>query len=289
MRRTTENIGCTTLILGAMLASALPAAAWGRQAHEMINAAAIKTLPEPLRSYFQPHQFYLVEHASDPDALAGNDPEEQRHHFADVDAYDSYPFQKFRRQFVAQGRPPTPTEAKNGDAMWEIEKFTLRLASDFRNRQWNAADHDAVFAAHYAADLTQPLHTVSNFDGQRTGQNGIHQRFETAVVRFYADQWLLHPAPAAAVADLRERIFDEFLKSHQASLLVFAADRKSRVRFRYGDAHFLPTFARLAGPLAQTQIEDAASFVGSLWYTAWVRAGKPDLSGWKTGAGGGSH
>ncbi|MGH9401467.1 MAG: hypothetical protein ACRD2P_05095, partial [Terriglobia bacterium] len=260
------------------------AGAWGRQAHEMINAAAIKALPEPLRSYFRPHQFYLVEHASDPDTLAGRDRAEERHHFADVDAYDPYPFRAFQRQFVAADRPPTPVEIENGDAMWQIERFTARLASDFRARRWDDADRDAIFSAHYAADLTQPLHTVVNFDGQRTGQNGIHQRFETGVVRFYADRWKLQVRPAASVPNLRERIFAEFIHSYQASSPIFAADKKVRSRWGYGDPHFLPAFAQRAGPLAQAQIEDAASFVGSLWYTAWVRAGKPDLSLWKTGA-----
>lgn len=247
----------------------------------MINAAAIGALPEPLRSYFRPHQFYLVEHASDPDVLAGNNRAEQIHHFADVDAYDAYPFRAFKRQFVTEDKPPTRIEAKNGDAMWQIEVFTSRLASDFRARNWQDANRDAIFAAHYAADLTQPLHTVKNFDGQLTSQSGIHQRFETGVVRLYADRWRLQVSPAALVPGLRARIFDEFLRSYQASSQVFAADHKARIRWRYNDPHFLPAFAQLAAPVAKTQIESASSFVGSLWYTAWVRAGKPDLSRWK--------
>lgn len=264
----------------ALSAGAASAQAWGRQAHEMINAAAIRTLPAPLRSYFKPHQFYLVVHSSDPDALAAQNPREQKRHFADVDAYESYPFRKFRAQFVVKRDPPTPVEIQNGSVMWQIERYTLLLSSDFRSRRWNAANRDAVFAAHYAADLTQPLHTVVNFDGQRTGQKGIHQRFETGVVRLEADRWLLRPAPAIDVRDLRERIFDEFLSSYLASRDVFAADRKARERWNYTNPHFLPAFARLAGPLAKSRIEDAASFVGSLWYTAWVRAGEPDLRAW---------
>ncbi|MGH9343741.1 MAG: hypothetical protein ACRD19_08275 [Terriglobia bacterium] len=267
-----------------MLISAAPARAWGRQAHEMINAAAINALPEPLRSYFRPHQFYLVEHASDPDTLAGENRAEQRHHFADVDAYDSYPFRAFRRQFVVADRPPTPVEIENGDVMWQIERFTVRLASDFRGRRWSDVNRDAIFAAHYAADLTQPLHTVVNFDGQRTGQNGIHRRFETGVVRLYADRWQLQVRPAVAIPSMRARIFEEFLRSYQASSAIFAADLKVKSRWGYNDPHFLPAFARQAGPVAQAQIEDAANFVGSLWYTAWVSAGKPDLRLWKAGS-----
>lgn len=250
----------------------------------MINAAAIKTLPQPLRSYFQSHQLYLVSHASDPDLLAEHDPGEERHHFADIEAYDASPFRRFHRQFVTEHLPPTPLQIKDGDAMWQIDGFTMRLASDFRARQWGAASHDAVFAAHYAADLTQPLHTVGNFDGQLTGQNGIHQRFETGVVKYYMDQWRLDPRPATLLTNLREAIFEEFFRSYQASGLIFGADRHARAHYRPGSRQFFADFARLTGPLAETRIKDAASFVGSLWYTAWVRAGRPDLRAWKSAA-----
>ena len=267
-----------------LLACASVAGAWGREAHEMITAAAIGALPRPLRGYFRFHQFYLVEHASDPDILAGNNRAEQLHHFADVDAYDKYPFRAFERQFVVEDKPPTPVEIKNGDAMWQIEIFTTRLAADFRARRWADVNRDAVFAAHYAADLTQPLHTVKNYDGRLTGQTGIHQRFETGVVRLDADRWQLRVTPVALIPDLRARIFAEFLRSYQASASVFTADRKARIQQRPGDPRFLAAFADQAAPVAKAQVEDAANFVGSLWYTAWVKAGKPDLSAWKAAA-----
>ncbi|HEX5482507.1 MAG TPA: hypothetical protein VFZ08_07755 [Terriglobia bacterium] len=268
----------------ALLAGLAPAFAWGRRGHEMINAAAIQTLPEPLRSYFRPHQFYLVEHASDPDVAASGNPAARRHHFADIEAWDRYPFRRFRNQFVLKGLGPLPAQLKAGDAPWQIEGFTLRLAADFRARRWTDASHDVIFAAHYAADLAEPLHTVVNYDGQLTGESEIHRMFETEVVDFFADRWILRPEPAVYLHDLRAAIFSEFLKSYQASSAIFAADRKARSRWNISDPQFLPAFAASAGLLAKARIEDAASFAGSLWYTAWQRAGKPDLHGWKTPA-----
>ncbi|MGH9432698.1 MAG: hypothetical protein ACRD3T_14240, partial [Terriglobia bacterium] len=63
--------------------------------------------------------------------------------------------------------------------------------------------------------------------------------------------------------------------------VVFAADRKAVSGLNYFDPRYFSRFCALAGPLAEKRLEDAASFVGSLWYTAWVKAGSPDLSGWK--------
>lgn len=263
------------------LIAARPAHAWGRQAHEMINAAAINSLPAPLRDWFQSNHFYLVAHAADPDALAAGHRDLQRHHFADVDAYDPPPFRALYQQFVVQKKPPTPVEIRNGDVLWQIDETASRLAADWRARRWDAASRDAIFAAHYAADLTQPLHTVSNFDGQLTGQNGIHARFETDLVRYEADNWRLQIAPAAYMANMRQRIFSEFLLSYHESAAIFAADKAAHAHWNYSDPQFMPAFAERAGPEAKSQIEDAAGFVGSVWYTAWVNAGRPNLSAWK--------
>lgn len=261
----------------AALARPLPTQAWGRRAHEMINAAALRDLPKPLRSYFRRYQFALVDGASEPDELARGNRVEERHHFVDADVYGSFPFRQLQEQFVFERLGPNATEIRNGDAIWQIDRFTRRLASDFRHGRSKLAVHDAIFAAHYAADLTQPLHTVANYDGQRTGQRGIHRAFETGVVDFYADRWILHPAPAAQLRGLRAAIFGEFLKSYKSAPAVFAADREVRRRWQPGDPRYLPALARLLGPFTRDRLEDAACFVASLWYTAWRRAGSPDL------------
>jgi len=170
-------------------------------------------------------------------------------------------------------------QLRNGDSLWQIERFTLRLADSLEHRRWQAADEDAVFAAHYAADLTQPLHTLKNYDGQLTGQKGVHARFETDLVNALADTWQLKPQPAIFVPDLRGRIFEEALASFNCRNLVFAADRIAVSGRTYLDPQYSAAFYKLAGPLVEKRLSAAASFVSSLWYTAWVRAGKPPLPG----------
>jgi hypothetical protein len=268
----------TLLFLLILLCGAPRALAWGDLGHQRVNAAAIEVLPEPLRSYFRARASYFLEHATEADTVARQDPAERPHHYTEIEAYDRFPFREFDRRFVAGHWNPPPAELAHGDSVWEIERYTLRLAEDLRRRRWDAADHDAVFAAHYAADLTQPLHTLINYDGQLTNQRGIHARFETELVRDLADRWTLRPAPSAFVPNLRARIFHELVESYTNREVIFSADREAAAG-GYLDPQFPARFERLAGPLALRQLNAAALFVSSLWYTAWVQAGKPALPG----------
>jgi hypothetical protein len=242
----------------------------------MVNAAAVETLPEPLRTYLRARASFLVEHASDPDDLSASDPTQSVHHFTDAEAYEPYPFPKLREQFVTKGRGPTPRQAREGDSIWQIDLYERRLTDDWKLGRWAQADHDAVFLAHFACDLTQPLHTVVNYDGQFTHQLGIHARFESELVNALDREWTLKAASARYEANVRARIFSEFLASYRSRQKVFAADKEAAAK-GYLDPDYFPTFLRLAGPLAKARLEAAVSFVSSLWYTAWVRAGKPDL------------
>ena len=267
------------ILLLAIVYRAVPGLAWGDRGHKLVNAAAVDNLPDPVRAYFQARKVYLVDHASDPDLLAHDDAAERPHHYTDLDADDTYPFPNLRRQFVLQRAAPMVWQLRNGDSLWQIERFTLRLADSLQHRRWQAADEDAVFVAHYAADLTQPLHTVKNYDGQLTGQKGVHARFETDLVNALADTWQLKPQPAMFLPDLRGRIFEEAMASFNCRNLVFAADRIAVSGRTYLDPQYSPAFYKLAGPLVEKRLSAAASFVSSLWYTAWVRAGKPPLPG----------
>lgn len=265
-------------LLLAMLVFRPPLArAWGHRGHQLVNAAAIENLPEPLRSYFRTRHEFLVQHASDPDVLARDEPAERPHHYTEVEAYDVYPFTNFRKEFVVERRPPTPAQLKHGDSIWQIERYVNLLVDDFRHRRLAQADHDAVFAAHYACDLTQPLHTVENYNGQLTGQTGVHARFESEVVNDLADHWTLNPPSPVDETDLRARIFQEYLNSYQYRYVIFAADHIAVAGHSYVDAQYRSAFERLMGPLAKKRLEAATAFVSSLWYTAWVRAGKPNL------------
>jgi hypothetical protein len=99
------------------------------------------------------------------------------------------------------------------------------------------------------------------------------------LVNALADGWRLEPRPATFEPDLRARIFKELIASFSYRNVVLASDRIAVFGRSYFDPQYSATFYKLAGPLAEKRLAAGASFVSSLWYTAWVRAGKPSLPG----------
>jgi hypothetical protein len=245
----------------------------------MVNAAAIEGLPEPLRSYMAARRSFLAEHASDPDTLTSTDSSERVHHFTNADLSETYPFPKLKKQFVIERRGPTARQEREGDSIWQIDAATQKLAAAWRRGDWEEADRDAVFLAHYASDLAQPLHTTVNYDGQVMRQAGIHSRFESELVNSQRERWKLQTSRARFERDVRARIFAELLTSYDARKQVYDADLEAVRGRTYLDPQYFPAFTRLAGPLAKQRLEAAAALVSSLWYTAWVRAGKPPMGG----------
>ena len=53
----------------------------------------------------------------------------------------------------------------------------------------------SALASHYLQDSTQPFHGAINYDGQLTGNHGIHSRFESELIERYSSR--LHLAPPA--------------------------------------------------------------------------------------------
>ena len=90
-----------------------------------------------------------------------------------------------------------------GTLPWrEAEQFgNLRRAFEGFRRNFVYAPNDTVLfaavASHYLQDAHMPLHASNNNDGQLTGQNGVHARFETALFERYQSKLTITPVAAS--------------------------------------------------------------------------------------------
>lgn len=280
------------LLGAAQLRGPSRAPAWGTVGHQLINEYAVENLPDAMYddgsgNGFNAWRGYLRGRALDPDNLRGVDSQESPRHFCDIDAQPELyppPFTAVPRdyaQYVAAfGR-------SNGTVMWEgIAEHADGLRIALKARNWVAARAVAADVGHYVADSHSPLHGAANFNGQLTGQNGIHARHESNMVSRYftnADMTTRRSVPAlggscVVVDDLVELGFSAIIESQEASVMVLGSDLLAFMADpSYGTAYYTQLFGD-CGEMTRGRLNLAAQRLADVWYTAWVQAGSPEFS-----------
>ena len=285
--------------------------AWGFAAHRKIVDAAIHHLPPPLHSFFKAHGQWLHDHVNDADLRKHTVIEEGIRHYIDLDRYSS------SLDTLHSWFPMAYEEAINkwsndsllahGIGPWHALKTYRRLIFAFDQKDEDAILRHAVDLAHYISDLHVPLHTSANYDGKQTDQTGIHALWETQLPEAFMDGYDLFPVGSSVqwVEDPDAIIWQSVLESHACLDSVFAYELETRQSFAGEriDAYMergrtrqlmrSPAFAVAYHDALEGQVERrmvaACSRVSSLWFSAWVEAGSPELtaenpaksSGWK--------
>jgi hypothetical protein len=270
----------------AGLVGTAPVGAWGGGGHRLILDRAIDLLPPDLRVAFEAERAVLLAHASDPDQwrVAGFEEEAPRH-FLDMDAYGPPPFGALPRDLGAAIEKYGPeTVNKNGLLPWRAAEMRGRLVRAFeahRNGQRyglsNAIFLTAVLA-HYVADAYQPFHAVLNYDGQLTGQQGIHARFEDELPARFASRLTYTPGAPRPVLDTRDAMFDALASGALLVDGLLEADRRAAEgRAEYDDGYY-DAFFGAARPVVERRTSEAITAVAGVIMGAWEQAGRPDLT-----------
>lgn len=271
----------------ALALSALPPArvgAWGFNGHKFIAGRALDLLPPQIRPFFQKYRVTIVEHSIDPDTYRTVGwSEEPPRHFLDMDSYGPFPFTDLPHDYqAAVAARGSDFVVKNGLLPWRAQEMFDQLRDAFRQLPTSpyARDNVKLFAAviaHYTADSFQPFHAAANYDGQMTGQQGIHSRFESELFDRYQSRMRLAPPPLTRIASARDFVFATLTDSFSFVDPILAADRDAvRDRQFYDDAYFAKLY-QTSGPIMEKRVAAAASGVASMITQAWIDAGRPAL------------
>ncbi len=280
---------CVALVVVATLLPA-PAFAWGFAAHRYIMRRAIDLLPAAIKPFFVEHRDEIVVRVIDPDLWRNVGWEDEPHHFVNFGAPElgPYPFTAFPREYGAALEKFGIASLKRlGMLPWrEAEQFgNLRRAFEGFRKPGPYTGSDTVLfaavAAHYLQDAHQPLHAADNYDGQLTGQRGVHSRFERELMERYESRLTVNPAPPKTMASARDAAFEALLASHQLVAPLLRADKEALgAKDAYDDAYFESFFVK-AKPILDERLGAAITATASMIVGAWEQAGRPDL---KSGA-----
>jgi hypothetical protein len=118
---------------------------------------------------------------------------------------------------------------------------------------------------------------VTDSDGQKTGQRGIHTRFEALLFERYVKQLKLSPRRIEPIRNPRDFTFEALLQGTQLVPIVLEADRVAiGSRDVYDDAYY-EAFFKGSRAVLERRIDESAAAVAAMIEGAWEAAGKPQV------------
>ncbi len=269
---------------------------WGFLVHRTVNQLAVYQLPKPMQAFFYQYMDSVVKNAPRPDERRNWDSTEAPKHFIDAEAYgnDSALWQMPMSWNAAVARYTKDTLEKYGYVPYWVMEIKERLTKAFREQNKDSILFYAADLGHYIGDAHVPLHTTINYDGQLTGQKGLHSLWESVVPEIelssyhlyngHKAQYLKDPETAIwnAARGSYTLLHDVFRQEQEVSKL-FADSAKYRVQTRNGREYksytsgFAKAYNQQLGNTINQQLLSSAALIADFWYTCWVDGGRPNL------------
>jgi hypothetical protein len=267
---------------------------WGFYAHKLINRMAIYTLPPEMMVFFKANMRYISENAVAPDKRRSVMKEEGARHFIDLDVYgDSALFRLPKYWHEAASVYSEDTLLKYGIAPWHVYRIKNELTEAFRQKNVQRILRLAADLGHYIADANVPLHTTHNYNGQLTGQHGIHGFWESRLPELFSDNYDFFVGKANYLEKPQLVIWEAVGKSHAALDSVFnfekiislklTEDRKfgheqrGAVIVKVYSKEFSSLYHQMLAGQVERRMRESIKMIGDFWYTCWIDAGQPDL------------
>jgi hypothetical protein len=278
-------------ILGLATSSFAPF--WGFFAHQKINRLAVFTLPPEMIGFYKENIAYITEAAVNPDRRRYAVPEEGARHYLDLDHFgDSAALILPLRWDDAVGVFGEDTLQAYGILPWHINRMFFRLRNAFSVGDPGEILRISAELGHYVADAHVPLHTTENYNGQLTGQEGIHGFWESRLPELYHEQYNFYTGKAEYVPDPQAAAWRVIFSTHRLVAHVLADERTLAARFQekryafetrgnatvkvYAQEYAEAYHTQLRGMVEQ-QMRASIKMIGDLWFTAWIDAGQPEL------------
>ncbi|MFH0879467.1 MAG: hypothetical protein V2A34_07110 [Lentisphaerota bacterium] len=247
--------------------------------HMDISWSAAELVPDEMAGW-RAYASLLSRHSIGPDLWKGADPSEGPRHYLEPESLAGVAVTHLPQDLAAyyQVVGARPAE-RTGIAPWIILDLQKQLTKAMAENRWDDAATLASAMGHYVGDIHQPLHCTSDFDGSHGRFTGVHLRWEVEMPKGRWNRSMLRPAPPVFLANPWMDLLTWIETSHSLAPQILDADRTARKKTE-SDVQSPKYYWAMwyeSKDLMQSQASAAASHLASLWYTAWVNAGKPPI------------
>lgn len=268
---------------------------WGFFGHKLINKLAVFTLPPPLSVFYKDNIKYITEKAVNPDKRRYIAENEGQKHYIDLDSYpDSLTKNEPANWRAMEEHFDHEFLKENGTLPWNLIFLKYRLTEAFKQKDSELILRLSADAGHYLGDANVPLHTTSNYNGQLTGQHGIHGFWESRLPEQFSDSYDLITGKATYIFDFKKRIweavknanmgvdsvllFEKILSDEYSSDKKYSYEKRGKSVVRTYSRKFSTDYHDRLNGMVERQMRRSIKIIGDFWYSCWVDAGMPELS-----------
>jgi hypothetical protein len=264
--------------LGLILIS-FTVSSWGWVGHYNISYRASLSFNSEMSSFSSWIQT-LADSASVADDRKSSDPAESAKHYIDIDNYSEF----LQNGYISQSLATVISLHGNSNVYsWGILPWATITAYDslvscFQRHDFNKALFFASDLGHYVGDGHMPLHITKNFNGDDTGNSGIHSRYESTMINGYISQITYTGSTISAISNVPNYIFSYLYENYQYLDSVLIADNAAKaVNSTYTSTAYKAELWNRSKGFTTMLLKNASHALAELIYTAWSQAGKPSI------------
>ena len=266
---------------------------WGFFAHQKINRLAVFILPPEMIGFYKKNIRYIEEVSVNPDRRRYAVADEAAKHYIDLDDYGDSAVYKLPRYWNdAVKKFGEDTLQARGIVPWQINRMYFQLKDAFLLKDPQRILKASAELGHYVADANVPLHTTSNYDGQLTGQAGIHAFWESRLPELYFGEYDFFVGKATHLDNVQlvawqaieqaNKALDSVLRIEKqlfekSGAKKFNFETKGKQTVKVISEQYAKEYHALLSGMVERQFRNSVKMVGDIWFTAWVDAGQPDL------------
>lgn len=268
---------------------------WGFYGHKLITRNAVYILPQNILIFYKTNIDEIVEASIQPDIRKYVYEDEAPRHYIDLELYgpyqDSVLYMNWNRAIEVFGEDSLHSM---GILPWSLIQTYYNLVEANRTKDPLKIVRYSADLAHYISDGHVPLHTTYNYNGQYTGQEGIHRLWESLIPERHAESYTFWVGKAEYIENVYAEVRRMILESHGLVDTVldledsltrvidpdkkYSFQKRGNQEVKLPSGEFVDKYNSILGGMVEQRMQSAVKMTASFWYTSWVEAGQPDLS-----------
>lgn len=245
--------------------------AWDDSAGRLVLEKAIDGLPKQMKKFYEQREPVIFDLLTDPIRTS------QRLTF-EIDRLDEFPFDDLPEDWeLALKRFGEETIGEAGDLPWRVIDKYEELVEAFRQVDVEAIENISAEIAFMLGELHNPVNVSKWGDGEPTDQLGMRERFDERLLEVYGEKLKYDTGDAVYLDRPAEYVFNIPRRAYIWVDNILLHDYIARMGVQSYDRFYYEGLWLRAEVILSNLLQSLSRDIASYWYTAWVKAGKPEL------------